>query len=360
MVDSRIEDLHILKEERLPSPDLIKQELPLTEESVQTTQRGQQTIRAILDGKDPRLFLVVGPCSIHDPQSALEYAKHLKVLADEVQDTLFLVMRTYFEKPRTSVGWQGLIHDPDLDQSFHIEKGLRVARKLLLDITTMGLPTAGEALNLIIPQYHQDLYSWTAIGARTTEAQTHRKLAGGLSNPVGFKNNTHGDIDVAVNAILSAQTPDNFLSVDRKGVVAVIRTKGNAYTHVVLRGGQTPNYDAESIQHTESLLQQANLAQNIMVDCSHANSGKEHLRQLEVIDNLTYQIQQGNSSIIGLMIESHLHAGSQSMSGDLSNLKYGVSITDKCLDWESTRQAILEFARQLKPLLFKRQRFSQC
>ena len=351
MTDSRIEDLHILKEERLPAPCLIKQELPLTEESVKTTQQGQQTIKSILDGQDHRLFVVVGPCSIHDPQSALEYAKRLKGLADEVQDTLFLVMRTYFEKPRTSIGWQGLIHDPDLDESFHIEKGLRIARKLLLEITTMGLPTAGEALNLIIPQYHQDLYSWTAIGARTTEAQTHRKLAGGLSNPVGFKNNTHGDIDVAVNAILSAQIPDNFLSIDKEGCVAVIRTKGNLHTHLVLRGGHSPNYDAQSIQQTEKLLQQANLPQNIMIDCSHANSGKNHIRQIEVIQDITKQIQAGNSSIVGFMIESHLHAGSQSIPDDLSQLKYGVSITDQCLDWESTRQSILEVAKQLKDIL---------
>ena len=352
MADKRIENLNVFSEDPLPTPDALKQIYPLTEDAVKTVSHGQAMVKAILDRADPRLIVIVGPCSVHDVESAREYAQCLKKLADRVGDTLCIVMRVYFEKPRTRIGWHGLINDPHLNGSCDIEEGLKRARMLLLDIAKIGLPVAGEALDLVSPQYIQDLFAWTSIGARTTESQTHRKMASGFTSSVGFKNGTHGDIQIAINAIHAAVKPNNFISIDPQGQVAVIRTSGNAHTHIVLRGGtEGPNYDPVSIATCEVELAKADLPLNIMVDCSHANSRKNPQNQLQVLDSIKQQVLDGNQSIIGVMLESNLQAGNQAIPEDLSKLRYGVSVTDACLDWESTEAAILTFHEQTSGVL---------
>lgn len=344
--DKRIENLNIFTEEEIITPSALKTEYPLTEKTISTVIKGQRTIRNILSGKDKRKFIAVGPCSIHDPESALEYAHKLKRLCDEVTEKLFLVMRCYFEKPRTSTGWQGLINDPYLDNSCKIEDGLRIARKLLSNIAEIGLPAAGEALDLITPQYLQDLFSWTAIGARTTESQTHRKMASGFSCAVGFKNGTDGNINVAVNAIKSALYPNNFVSISPGGHSAIIRTKGNKNTHIVLRGGGgKTNYDSANIKKCEDMLKKADLPVRIMVDCSHGNSNKDPDKQKDIIQNIVKQIRGGNKSIVGLMIESNLKGGNQDYLNKSNDLEYGVSITDACLSFDETEEAIRVFSR---------------
>ncbi len=348
-MDLRIENLHIHSETEIIHPDQLKCEYPLNQKAIDTVLQGQQTIKNILDGNDPRRFVVVGPCSIHDVKAAREYAQRLKQLADQVQDCLYLVMRVYFEKPRTNVGWQGLVNDPHLDGSYKIEDGLRLARQLLLDIAEIGLPTAGEALDLVTPQYVQDLFSWTAIGARTTESQTHRKMASGFSSTVGFKNGTNGDINVAINAMRAAAHENNFVSINAAGQVAVVRTKGNPYTHVVLRGGSSgPNYDIKHIAQCERHLEHLGLPKNIMVDCSHANSLKDPEKQRLVMDNISQQILDGNTSIKGIMVESNLNSGHQAIPKNLENLDYGVSVTDACIDWANTEKAIITMHTHLK------------
>lgn len=343
ILDKRIENLNIYSEEKIITPAELKRKYPLTEKAVLTVMEGQIVIRNILWGKDKRKFVVVGPCSIHDPEGALEYAHKLKNLSKNVEDKIFLVMRTYFEKPRTTTGWQGLINDPYLDNSYRIEDGLNIARKLLLNIAEIGLPAAGEALDLITPQYLQDLISWTAIGARTTESQTHRKMASGFSCAVGFKNGTNGNIDIAINAIKSALHPNNFISIDPDGFSAVVRTKGNRNTHIVLRGGGGKiNYDSKSIAKCEDALKEANLPVRIMVDCSHENSNKDPEKQKKVIQNIIRQIHDGNKSIIGLMIESYLKSGNQDNPKNTKNLEYGISITDSCLSFDETEKVIRE------------------
>ncbi|NQD81195.1 3-deoxy-7-phosphoheptulonate synthase [Pseudomonas seleniipraecipitans] len=357
MADLPINDLNVASNETLITPDQIKLEIPLTETAQRTVSAGRQVVRDILDGKDHRLFVVVGPCSIHDIKAAHEYAERLKVLAEEVSDTLYLVMRVYFEKPRTTVGWKGLINDPYLDDSFKIQDGLHIGRKLLLDLAEMGLPTATEALDPISPQYLQDLISWSAIGARTTESQTHREMASGLSSAVGFKNGTDGGLTVAINALQSVSSPHRFLGINQQGGVSIVTTKGNAYGHVVLRGGNgKPNYDSVSVAICEQELKKASIKPNIMVDCSHANSNKDPALQPLVMDNVANQILEGNQSIVGLMVESHLGWGSQSIPKDLQQLKYGVSITDACIDWESTETTLRSMHVKLKDVLPKRQR----
>lgn len=327
----------------IPTPATIQNILPATEESIRTVLKGREIIRNILDEKDRRLLIVAGPCSIHDAGAAMEYAVKLKTLADQVKDKLFLAMRVYFEKPRTTVGWKGLINDPLMDDSFHIEEGLKKARRLLLDLTATGLPAATEALDPIMPQYLGDLISWSAIGARTTESQTHREMSSGLSTPVGFKNGTDGNIQVAINAMKSALTSHHFLGIDPQGRIAVFITKGNSYGHVVLRGADSgPNYDADSVDRCEKALEKAGLRKKIMVDCSHGNSSKDPLNQPKVFASVIDQILAGNRSLCGMMVESHLFAGNQPIPQDLSQLKYGVSVTDKCLDWKSTEAMILE------------------
>lgn len=352
-----INDLNVASNETLITPEQIKLEIPLTERAERTVSAGRQVVRDILDGKDHRLFVVVGPCSIHDIKAAHEYAERLKVLAEEVSDTLYLVMRVYFEKPRTTVGWKGLINDPYLDDSFKIQDGLHIGRKLLLDLAEMGLPTATEALDPISPQYLQDLISWSAIGARTTESQTHREMASGLSSAVGFKNGTDGGLTVAINALQSVSSPHRFLGINQQGGVSIVTTKGNAYGHVVLRGGNgKPNYDSVSVAICEQELKKASIKPNIMVDCSHANSNKDPALQPLVMDNVANQILEGNQSIVGLMVESHLGWGNQSIPKDLQQLKYGVSITDACIDWESTEKTLRSMHAKLKDVLPTRQR----
>lgn len=326
----------------IPTPDEIHKLLPATDSSLKTVLAGREVIRNILDGKDPRLFVVVGPCSIHDVKAALEYAEKLKNLADQVKDKMVIVMRVYFEKPRTTVGWKGLINDPFMDDSFHLEEGLKRARKLLLDITAMGLPTATEALDPITPQYLSELISWSAIGARTTESQTHREMASGLSTPVGFKNGTDGNIQVAINAMKSSLQPHHFLGIDPKGRISVFMTKGNPYSHLVLRGSDKgANFDSENIARCEAALEKEGLRKKIMVDCSHGNSSKDHRNQPKVFKSCMDQIAEGNTSICGMMIESNLSEGNQKIPSDLSQLKYGVSVTDACVDWETTEKMIL-------------------
>ena len=319
MADLPINDLNIASNVTLITPEQLKKKIPLSERALQTVSNGRQVVRDILEGKDHRLFLVIGPCSIHDLKAAHEYADRLKVLADEVSDTLFLVMRVYFEKPRTTVGWKGLINDPYLDDSFKIEDGLHIGRQLLLDLAEKGLPTATEALDPISPQYLQDLISWSAIGARTTESQTHREMASGLSSAVGFKNGTDGGLTVAINALQSVSSPHRFLGINQKGGVSIVTTKGNPYGHVVLRGGNgKPNYDSVSVAVCEQELRKAKISTNIMIDCSHANSNKDPALQPLVLENITNQIVDGNQSISSLMIESHLGWGNQSICEDLT------------------------------------------
>lgn len=357
MADLPINDLNVASNETLITPDQLKREIPLTDAAQQTVANGRQVVRDILDGSDHRLFIVVGPCSIHDIKAAHEYAERLKVLAAEVSDTLFLVMRVYFEKPRTTVGWKGLINDPYLDDSFKIQDGLHIGRQLLRDLAEMGLPTATEALDPISPQYLQDLISWSAIGARTTESQTHREMASGLSSAVGFKNGTDGGLTVAINALQSVSSPHRFLGINPQGGVSIVTTKGNAYGHVVLRGGNgKPNYDSVSVAICEQELTKAGIRPNIMVDCSHANSNKDPALQPLVMENVANQILEGNNSIVGLMVESHLGWGNQSIPKNLCDLKYGVSITDACIDWDTTEKALRSMHAKLKDVLPKRQR----
>ncbi|MDR5902721.1 MULTISPECIES: 3-deoxy-7-phosphoheptulonate synthase [Halomonas] len=355
MTDQQVSNLNVLSQDVLITPEALKLEIPLTDAAEQTVIEGRHTIQRILDGEDPRLLVVVGPCSIHDVDAALDYARRLRRLADEVKDSLYIVMRVYFEKPRTTVGWKGLINDPNLNGSFEIEKGLHTARQLLVELSEMGLPLATEALDPISPQYIQDCISWSAIGARTTESQTHREMSSGLSCPVGFKNGTDGSLDVAVNALQSVAHPHNFLGIDYKGRVAIIRTRGNVYGHVVLRGGNgKPNYDSVSVALAEQELNKAGIKPNIMIDCSHANSNKDAALQPLVLENVTNQLLDGNRSIIGLMVESNIGWGNQKLPEDLDQLQYGVSITDACIDWETTEQAFKEMNEKLAPVLVKR------
>lgn len=326
----------------MPPPAEVLRLLPISETSTATVLSGRRTLEAILNRLDPRIFIVVGPCSIHDPRGGLDYAKRLKGLAQEVTGTLYLVMRVYFEKPRTTTGWKGFINDPDLDDTFCIAKGMQKAREFLLAVTELGVPTATEALDPITPQYLGDLISWTAIGARTSESQTHREMSSGLSTPVGFKNSTDGAIDAAINAILSAAQPHSFLGINSHGQSSVVRTRGNRYGHLVLRGGvDRPNYDTVSVAMAERALLKAKLPPNVVIDCSHANSFKNHELQALVMRDVVTQVRAGNRSIVGMMVESFIESGNQTIPADLSKLRYGCSITDACVDWSTTEEMIL-------------------
>lgn len=345
-------NINVISQDLLPTPMEVKQALPLSAKVEETIATGRESVCKILDHKDPRLFIVVGPCSIHDTVAALDYAHRLKTLADKVSDTLYIIMRVYFEKPRTTVGWKGLINDPYMDDSFHIEKGLYTARKLLVDIAELGLPTATEALDPISPQYLGDLISWNAIGARTTESQTHREMSSGLSTPVGFKNGTDGSLEVAINAMHSASQPHHFLGINQEGQCAVFHTRGNRYGHVVLRGGGgEPNYSAEHIARVEKELQANDLPLNITIDCSHANSKKDPAKQPLVLRNCVDQILAGNRSINSFMLESNIRWGNQPIPDDLSQLQYGVSVTDACIDWPTTEEILLEVHEKLKAVI---------
>jgi len=357
MSENRLVNINVVSQELLPTPEHVKRALPLSAKAEETVIQARQIVRNILDGSDHRLFIVVGPCSIHDIDAAKDYAQRLKALADEVSDTLVIVMRVYFEKPRTTVGWKGLINDPLMDDSFHIEKGLYMARELLQSITELGLPCATEALDPITPQYLSDLIAWTAIGARTTESQTHREMASGLSTPVGFKNGTDGGLGVAINALQSASHPHHFLGINQTGQCAVFHTRGNSYGHVVLRGGGgRHNYDSVSINICERELQAAGLRANIVVDCSHGNSNKDPAIQPLVLDNCANQIIEGNNSIVGAMLESNINWGSQPIPLDRSKLKYGVSVTDACIDWPSTEKALRSMRDKVRAILPQRKR----
>ncbi|WP_339068523.1 3-deoxy-7-phosphoheptulonate synthase [Teredinibacter turnerae] len=349
---SNFEDLNVVSQEVLITPAQLQDELPMSDTAAETVRIGRETVRKILDREDHRLIVVVGPCSIHDTDAAMDYARRLKVLAEKVQDTLYIVMRVYFEKPRTTTGWKGLINDPYMNDSFKITDGLHVGRKLLLDIAELGLPAATEALDPISPQYLQELISWSAIGARTTESQTHREMASGLSSAVGFKNGTDGSLTVAINALQSVSSPHRFLGINKDGRVSVITTRGNSYGHVVLRGGAgKPNYDSVSVAMCEQELVDAKVPNNIMIDCSHANSNKNHELQPLVLDNVANQIIEGNKSIVGAMIESNLGPGNQKIPEDLSQLTYGVSVTDACVDWDTTEKMLLGTAEKLRSIL---------
>lgn len=345
---NHLSNTHIQESHTLITPEQLRKKLPISHAAEKAVIKFRKEIEQILEFQDSRKFVVVGPCSIHDLKSAEEYSQKLKVLSDKVQDKLLLIMRVYFEKPRTTVGWKGLINDPDMDDSFQIEKGLLIARELLIKINELGLPAATEALDPIIPQYIGELISWAAIGARTTESQTHREMASGLSMPVGFKNGTDGGIKVALNALESAKSPHNFLGINHKGQVSTFKTKGNAYGHIILRGGSKPNFDAESIMQAEESLKKANLPPRIVIDCSHGNSNKDYKLQAGVFENVIQQVVDGNTSIVGMMLESNLFEGSQAMPSDLQELKYGVSVTDKCIGWEETEKIILAAYHRLK------------
>jgi 3-deoxy-7-phosphoheptulonate synthase len=352
MSKPHVHNVNVAAQKILVSPAALRDTVGVSEALQDRVAETREAIENILDRTDHRLMVVVGPCSIHDINAAMEYAQKLKHLAEQVEDTLLLVMRVYFEKPRTTVGWKGLINDPHLDDSFDIEAGLTIGRSLLKDIQQLGLPTATEALDPITPQYLQDLISWSAIGARTTESQTHREMASGLSSAVGFKNGTDGGLEVAVNAMKSVCNPHRFLGINSEGKVSVFETRGNRYGHVVLRGGTAgPNYKSQHIALCEEALDKASLPANIMVDCSHANTEKQPERQPLVAADVTEQIVAGNRSIIGLMLESNLRAGNQKIPSNLEELEYGVSVTDGCIDWETTESLLLDIAARLRGVL---------
>ena len=335
------QNLHVKEAVRLLTPRALKSELPATEAANHAVVASRQRVTRILTQEDPRLLVVVGPCSIHDTEGALEYGAKLITLRKAMRDQMEVVMRVYFEKPRTTIGWKGLINDPHLDGSNDIETGLKRARRLLLELTALGLPTATEFLDPIIPQYIDDLVTWAAIGARTTESQTHREMASGLSMPIGYKNGTDGGLQIALDAMISARNPHSFLGIDQDGVTSIIRTTGNPVGHVVLRGGRSrPNYDSASLREAEQQLARAALPPVLMVDCSHANSGKQHARQEEVWRSVIEQRLGGNQAIIGMMVESYLKEGSQPFPRPAAELCYGVSITDACLGWEATERML--------------------
>lgn len=352
---TKIENINVSAFDPMPTPAEIHARLPLSAKAEVTVSRGRELLCNILDRKDHRLFVVVGPCSIHDPVAGLDYARRLKGLADEVGDTLQIIMRVYFEKPRTTVGWKGYINDPFMDDSFRVDVGMERARQFLLQVNELGLPAGTEALDPYGPQYYGDLITWTAIGARTTESQTHREMSSGLSTPVGFKNATSGDLTVATNAILSASNSHSFLGLNNDGRVSIVRTTGNAYGHIVLRGGDgAPNYDAVAVAIAEEAITKAKLPANIVVDCSHANSYKKPELQPLVMADVVNQIRNGNKSLLGLMIESNIEAGNQPIPADLSRLKYGLSVTDGCVAWDTTEKMIRDAAALLRDVLPER------
>ncbi|MBK0004675.1 MULTISPECIES: 3-deoxy-7-phosphoheptulonate synthase [Erwiniaceae] len=354
MQKDALNNIHIADEQVLITPEELKKRFPLNSALEQQIAASRQTISDIINGKDHRLLVVCGPCSIHDTDAALEYARHLKTLAEQVGDQLYIVMRVYFEKPRTTVGWKGLINDPHMDNTFDMEGGLHIARQLLLNLVEMGLPLATEALDPNSPQYLGDLFSWSAIGARTTESQTHREMASGLSMPVGFKNGTDGSLGTAINAMRAAAMPHRFVGINQAGQVCLLQTQGNPDGHVILRGGKKPNYGPEDVAQCEKEMQQAGLRPSLMIDCSHGNSNKDFRRQSGVAESAVAQIKDGNRSIIGLMLESHLNEGNQSSEQPRSEMRYGVSVTDACINWETTESLLREIHQDLNGVLAAR------
>lgn len=359
MLRDTLNNTNVAAERVLISPADLKRHLPNSPKGEETVRQGRKTIRDIFGREDHRLLVVVGPCSIHDIDAAADYARRLHTLSEELNDTLFIVMRIYFEKPRTTVGWKGLINDPYMDDSFRIEEGVHRARELLVWLADLGLPAGTEALDPITPQYMSDLFSWSAVGARTTESQTHREMASGLSMPVGFKNGTDGGLDVAINALLSVSRPHSFLGINQSGQVTVIQTRGNGCGHLILRGGDQPNYDSVHISLCEKALRKSGLSENIMIDCSHGNSNKQPELQPLVAENVAGQIDDGNRSITGIMLESNIHAGNQPIPKDLDQLKYGVSVTDACIGWDTTEELLRGLRERLKDVLPKRIQFAK-
>ncbi|WP_299404635.1 3-deoxy-7-phosphoheptulonate synthase [Acaryochloris sp. IP29b_bin.148] len=342
-------DLHVVETRPLISPALLHHEVPLTDTAAALVAETRDRIRNILRHNDPRLLVIVGPCSVHDVAAAYEYGKQLAVLREQLSGQLEIIMRVYFEKPRTSIGWKGLINDPHLDGSYDINTGLRLARQLLLDLAHLGLPAATELLDPITPQYIADLITWTAIGARTTESQTHREMASGLSMPIGFKNNTDGSLQAATNAMLAANQPHRFLGINHHGLASIVKTTGNPDTHLVLRGGkQGPNYAAEQVEQATKELAHHHLNPRVMVDCSHANANKDHTQQVTVLQEVAQQLNSGSQRLLGVMIESHLVAGNQSIPTDLSQLTYGQSITDACVNFETTTEMLSTLAESVQ------------
>ena len=354
MQKDALNNIHIADEQILITPEELKKRFPLNTVLEQQIAASRQTISDIINGKDHRLLVVCGPCSIHDTEAALEYARKLKALADQVGDQLYIVMRVYFEKPRTTVGWKGLINDPHMDNTFDMEAGLHIARQLLLNLVEMGLPLATEALDPNNPQYLGDLFSWSAIGARTTESQTHREMASGLSMPVGFKNGTDGSLSTAINAMRAAAMPHRFVGINQAGQVCLLQTQGNPDGHVILRGGKKPNYGPEDVAQCEKEMQQAGLRPSLMIDCSHGNSNKDFRRQAGVAESAVAQIKDGNRSIMGLMLESHLNEGNQSSEQPRSEMRYGVSVTDACINWETTETLLRDIHQDLNGVLAAR------
>lgn len=345
-MNSKINNLRISSFGEIASPAKVLKQAKITKRAAETVLRAREDIQNILDGKDSRKIIIVGPCSIHDAKSALEYAEKLNALRKKVEDKFVIVMRAYFEKPRTTVGWKGFIYDPYLDDSYSLKEGVVLTRKLLIEINDMGLPTGTEVLGPIVIQYFSDLICWSAIGARTAESQTHRELASGLSMPVGFKNGTEGNVDVSVNAILSAEAAHSFLGMDDKGKVSVVSTTGNTYGHVILRGGTPgPNYSSKDVALAANFCKKAGVKPRIIVDCSHANSEKDHRNQAKVWDDVMAQIKNGSENIVGLMLESNLFEGNQKIGGGWGEMKYGVSVTDSCISWNDTKKIILEAAK---------------
>ena len=351
MKKSELSDIHIVEEDILITPDVLKEKIPLSDKARRFIRQSRQTVADIIHKRDHRLLVVCGPCSIHDTQAAKDYARRLKALSETIGDDIFLVMRVYFEKPRTTVGWKGLINDPHLDDTFDIEHGLHVGRQLLVDLAEMEIPLATEALDPISPQYLSDTFSWAAIGARTTESQTHREMASGLSMPIGFKNGTDGSLSTAINAMKAAASSHRFMGISREGQVALLTTRGNHNGHVILRGGKQTNYDSVSVAECEQEMKAAQLEASLMIDCSHANSRKDYRRQPLVAQDAFTQIRQGNRSIIGLMIESHINEGSQSADLAFDEMEYGVSITDACINWQDTEQLLTRAQSELAPFL---------
>jgi 3-deoxy-7-phosphoheptulonate synthase len=354
MAKSELSDINIVNEEVLITPDALKAKLPLSDNAKSFIKKSRETIADIIHKRDHRLLVVCGPCSIHDLDAAKDYARRFKALAEEVSDQLYLVMRVYFEKPRTTVGWKGLINDPHLDGTFDIEQGLHIGRQLLVELAEMEIPLATEALDPISPQYLADTFSWAAIGARTTESQTHREMASGLSMPIGFKNGTDGSLGTAINAMQAASSSHRFMGINSEGQVALLTTQGNINGHVILRGGKQTNYDSVSVRECEEEMSKSNVDASLMVDCSHANSRKDYRRQPLVAEDVIHQIREGNKSIIGLMIESHINAGNQSSDLPLSEMEYGVSITDACIDWDTTDALLRSAHKELVPFLENR------
>ncbi|ARD21573.1 MULTISPECIES: 3-deoxy-7-phosphoheptulonate synthase [Shewanella] len=351
MQQDTINNVHISSEKVLVTPAELKNELPLSDHAYQYILDARQTVADIVHKRDNRVLIVTGPCSIHDIDAAKEYALKLKKLHDELSGEFYILMRVYFEKPRTTVGWKGLINDPDMNESFDVEKGLRMARELMIWLAELELPVATEALDPISPQYMSELVTWSAIGARTTESQTHREMASGLSMPVGFKNGTDGKLDVAINALKSAASSHRFMGINQQGQVSLLQTAGNPDGHVILRGGKTPNYDAESVAVCEEQLHKAKLNARLIIDCSHGNSSKDYTRQTLVCEDVFQQIADGNRSVIGVMLESHLNEGNQACDKPLPELAYGVSVTDSCINWATTESLLRRNAESLKAIL---------